>query len=270
MSTTAPRFAKKAPRGFAYEFNDPIAPSLAALLPERSEQHRRVARRLAELQARRVELARQLAEQEEADRQAAARAALERKSAGRRQKAASLRRKLEDADGEAEGFEAALARSADNLLEAAAPLAARAAEKANKAHAAALARARELLAALDTTLEEAANLTGEQLWIARLDGPGRIEPFRPIAADAGIGRLRRALADAFAEWQLKAEEHRAEAERVAAWEREHEAEWARKEEQARRDDAESRVIYEGMKLVSKGGRSVGPGGFQAPEEEPRP
>jgi hypothetical protein len=271
MSTTTPRFARTSPRGHEHGLDAPLPSTLAELTRERVEQHKRVATRLAELRARRVELARQLAEQEAADERAATEAALAGKTPGRRQKAASLRGKLEEAESEVASFENALARSADSLLTAAAPHVAEATEKAAAGKQAALGRARELLAALDAALEEAGNLTAERLWLGRLDGRTRIEPYRAVAADPGLGQLRRRLQDAYMEWQVRDEERRAEAERQRRWREEHEAEWARQKEQAEREDRERRVRYEGMRLTHRGGRPVGPAGnVQESEEEPRP
>jgi hypothetical protein len=271
MSTTGPRFTRTSPRGHEHGLEAPL-PSTLATLPEvreRVEQHEKVAARLAELRARRVELARQFAEQEEADKQAATQAALEGRSPSRRQKAASIRKKLEEVEDELRGFENALARSADSLLAAAAPHVAEAAEKAATGREAAIARARELLGALDGALEEAANFTAERLWLGRLDGRGRIEPFRPVAGDPGLGLLRRRLQDAFAEWQARDEERRAEVQRQRRWREQHEPEWERQREQAEKQSAAARVRYEGMRLTHRGGRPVGPAGnFQ--DEEPNP
>jgi hypothetical protein len=271
MSTTAPRFTRTSPRGFQHELVSPLPSTLAGIaeIRERVEQHERVAARLAELRARRVELARQLAEQEAADKQAATQAALEGKTPAKRQKAARLRGLLEETESEVAGFENALARSADSLLTAAVPHVAEATENAVEGKEAAIGRARELLGALDAALEEAGNLTAERIWLDRLDGRGRIEPFRPGGRDPGLGQLRRRIHDAFAEWQAKEEQHRAEAERQRRWREEHEAEWARQKAAAERESAERRVRYEGLRLTHRGGRPVGPAGdFQ--DEEPRP
>jgi hypothetical protein len=259
MSPTAPRFTRTSVRGHEHGLDAPLPPSLTALVEERAAQHRRVAEKLDALRARRVELATELSRQEEADRQAANEAALAGKTPGRRQKAARIRGLLEEAEGEVASFEAAVQKSADALLAAAAPHVAEATEKAAVGKEEALARARELLRALDAALEEAAKLTAERLWLGRLDARKRIEPFRPVAGDPALGQLRRRLQDAFAEWQARDEKHRAEAERQRRWEEEHRPEWARQKEQAERDDRERRVRYEGMRLTHRGGRPVGPG-----------
>jgi hypothetical protein len=236
---------------------------------ERTAQHRKVSEKLDALRAKRVELARQLAESERIDRENAEQAALEGKAPARRQKTASLRGRLEDCDREISGFEDGVAKSADALLAAAGPHAVAASEKAAEAREAAIARMRELFAAADHAAEEVANLHAEIAWLRRLDGQHRrVEPFRPSAGiDPAIGQLRGTVRDALAEWEAKDAQRRAEAERQRRWNAEEAARAERGREQALREDAEARVRYEGMKLVERGGRPVGPGGFQSGEEE---
>jgi len=276
MSTTAPppRFTRTSARGLELGLTEPLPPSLAALAALRAEQHRKVGGKLQELRARRVELARKVAEQETADAEEATQAAMENRNPRKQMRVAKLREQLEAAEAEIVRFETGLTRSADSLLEAAAPLAARAAEKAAQAQQAALARAAELLGALDSALEQAGNLRAEEFWLHRLhrlDGAKpRIEPFR-VSGDPGLSRLRASLRDAFADWQAREEKQQAELDRQRAWEEEHAAEWARQTERAEQDSAAAKVRFEGMKLTHRGGHPVGPAGdFQEGEEELRP
>ena len=203
MSTTAPRFARPTAARLRAELAAPLPSTLAELARSASgpTQHGQVAARLAELRGRRVELARQLAEQEAADERAAAEAAAAGRSPGRRQKAASIRKRLEEIEAELAGFEDGLAKSADSLLAAAVPHRRAGRREGDRGAAAAIARAQELLAAADAALAEAGSLAAERAWLARLDGGERIEPFRPVSGDPSLGQLRAALRDAFADWR---------------------------------------------------------------------
>jgi hypothetical protein len=247
MSTTAaPRFARTTARGVELELGNPLPPTLAKLpeIRQRAAQHGRVAARATELRARRVELSRELAQQEEADQQAATQAHLEGRSPARRQKAASIRKKLEETEGEIGPSELAVQRSADSLLALTQPLAVRAVEKAAKDQQAALTRAQELLGALDAALEEAGNFRSEELWLHRLDGAEQIEPYRP-SGDPGLWRLRSRLRDAWGEWQQRDEDQQAEVRRHRRYEAEEAARWEQERERAEREDRERRVRYEG-------------------------
>jgi hypothetical protein len=268
MSTNAsPRFQRTSLRGFEHSLADPLPSTLAGLIADRAEQHRKVAARLDELRSRRVELARKLAESEQADENDAREAALAGRAPKRRQRTASARGALEECEAEVRAFEQAVEKSANKLLEAAIPKAGAAITKAAEARERAVERARELLAALDGALAEVGDLGAERVWLRRLDGGARsIEPFRGAGADPGLGRLRRVIADAFGAWEVEEASRQAEVDRQKAYEDEHAAEWARKEEQAKREAAEARVRYEDGVLTHRGGRPVRPG-FQDAEED---
>jgi hypothetical protein len=259
---TTPRFQRQTARGFEQQLTDPLPSTLAALVPDRAQQHGQVASKVAELRGRRVELARQLAEQEAADQRAAAEAAAAGRSPGRRQKAASIRKRLEETETELAGFEEGLAKSADGLLAAAARSREQAVKKAAEAQTAAIARAAELLAAADTALDEAGTLTSERAWLARLDGRQRIEPFRPgVGGEPALGQLRAVLRDAFADWREQHDRRQVEAEQRQAYAAEQAAEAARHEERYRREDAAKRVTTAGGVIVEQGGRRVRQTGF---------
>jgi hypothetical protein len=269
MSTT-PRLARESVRGHGLDMANPLPATLAGLadVRERAEQHVRLAVRLAALRSTRAEVGRALVEQEAADERAAAEAALKGKAPGRRQKAASLRKKLEEVEDELRGFEDALPRSADNLFAAARPYIDAAEEKATEERNRRLERAREHQAALDSELEAASLLTGELAWLRAAAGRARVAPYRPADTDPGIRRLRGAVAGAFAEFSVRTEERSAEAERQRRWEEEHREEWARQREQAERQSREQRVTFEGPRLTHRGGRPLGPAGdFQDGEPE---
>jgi hypothetical protein len=271
VSTQTVRFAKASPRtGLQHELTSPMPSALAALVPERAAQHAKVAAKLEALKARQVELAAELTASEKADQEEAEAAALAGRNPKRRQKTASLRNRLEDCEGEISRFASAVQTSADALLAVALPLRERATENAVKAQEAATSRARELLAAVDAALEEAANLTAEQAWLASLDRQRHVPPFRPGAAsDPGIRRLRTTLSAAFGEWEQKNTEYREEAERQGRWAEEHRDEWTAREEHARRQAEQQRVVIEGGRIIERGGRPVRKGAFgveEVPEE----
>ena len=159
--------------------------------------------------------------------------------------------------------------SADSLLEAATPHVAEAIEKAAEAKEAAIARAQELLAALDAALEEAATLTAERSWLVRLDGRRRrVEPFRGESGDPALGQLRSSLQGAFAGWQAEHERRQAELDRDRRFEADEEAERLRHAEQALREDRERSVVFEGGSVIDRGGRPVGSAG-DSQDEEPK-
>jgi hypothetical protein len=262
---TAPRFARTSARGFSHDLGAPLPSTLADLVAERAEQHRKVAGRLDELRARRVELSRDLAASEQADRENAAAAAAAGREPKRRQKTARIRGLLEDVERDIKTFSDGVVRSADALLDAAAPQAGAADAKAGEERERTIDRARELRAALDGALAEAGDLAAERVWLRRLAGGARsIEPFRG-GADPSLGRLRRVIADAFVAWEAEEASRQADLDREKAYEDEHAAEWARRREQAEREDAAARVRFEGMRLTHRGGRPVSPG-FQDAEE----
>jgi hypothetical protein len=272
MSTTAsPRLQRTSARGFEHDLADPLPSSLASLIADRADQHRKVAARLDELRRRQVELSREVAASEQADREDAAAAAAAGRDPKRRQKTARLRGLFADVERDVKTFSDAVVRSADALLEAAAPQAGAAIAKAGEDRQRAIDRARELLAALDGALAEAGDLAAERVWLRRLAGGTRsIEPFRAgVGSDPSLGRLRRALADAFLAWEGEEATRQADLDRQKAFEDEHAAEWARQREQAEREDAAARVRFEGPVLTHRGGRPVRPG-FQDAEEERRP
>jgi hypothetical protein len=265
MSTTAsPRFQRMSARGFAHSLADPLPSTLAGLIGERAEQHRKVAVRLDELWSRRVELARKLAESEQADEKDAREAALAGRAPKRRQRTASARGRLEEVESELRAFEQAVEKSADALLVAAIPQAGAAITKAEEERQRAVDRARELLAALDAALAEAGNLGAERVWLRRLDGGARsIEPFRAAGADPSLSRLRRVLQDAFLAWESEEASRKAELDRQRAWEEKH----APTPEQLRRaaaEDAAARVRYEDGVLTHRGGKPIR---FQDAEED---
>jgi hypothetical protein len=271
-TTTEPRFARESARGREHELTEPL-PSTLAGLPEvraRAQQHGKVAGRLFELRARLVELSRELARSEATDEENAVKAALAGKSPPRRQKTARLRNLLEECESEVASFEDAVGKSADGLLAVAAPFRELADEKASEAHAAAIARGKELLNAADAAFAEAGALVAERSWLAGLDVPAQaVEPFRSgTSGDHSLSRLRSALQNDLAEWEARDERLRAELDRQRSWQEEHRDEWERQRVAAEREDRERRVRYEGMRLTHRGGRPVGPAAdFQDEEEE---
>jgi hypothetical protein len=172
---------------------------------------------------------------------------------------------------EVRAMEGVVPRSADNLLEAAAPHRKQAVEKATEAQTAAIARAAELLAAVDAALDEAQTATSERFWLGRLDGRRRsIEPFRPgVGGDPSLSQLRATLSSAFAAWQEQHDRRQAEFDQRRAIEAEEEAARLRHEEQARREAAAQRIVTEGGTIIERGGRAVRQTGFgfQPVEEE---
>jgi hypothetical protein len=263
---TAPRFARTSARGFSHDLGAPLPSTLADLVAERAEQHRKVAGRLDELRARRVELSRDLAASEQADRENAAAAAAAGREPKRRQKTARIRGLLEDVERDIKTFSDGVVRSADALLDAAAPQAGAADAKAAEGRERAIDRARELLGATDAALADAGEVGAQRVWLRRLAGGARtIEPYRGAAADPSIGRLRRVIAEAFLAWEGEEQDRQADLDREKAYEDKHAAEWARRREQAEREDAAARVRFEGMRLTHRGGRPVSPG-FQDAEE----
>lgn len=264
MSTTptTPRFQRTTQRDHRLDLAAPLPSTLAALVPDRSEQHEKVASKVGDLRGRRIELARQLAEQEAADQRAAADAAAAGRSPGRRQKAASIRKRLEETETKLAGFEEGVGKSADSLLAAAKPLAAQGVEKANERYEGALGRGKELLAAADAAFAEAETLKSERAWLLRLlDGRQRIEPFRPGSGDPALRQLRAAVTAALADWQAEDERLRADFDRRRAVAAEQEAERLRHEERYRREDAARRVVTQGGVVVEQGGRPVRQTGF---------
>jgi vacuolar-type H+-ATPase subunit E/Vma4 len=81
-----------------------------------------------------------------------------------------------------------------------------------------------------------------------------VEPFRELAMDPDIRRVRTAVGSAFGEFTERREERKTEAARWEQYEREEAAEREKHAQKDAADSASRRVVYEGMKLVEKGGR----------------
>jgi hypothetical protein len=264
MSTTPePRLALANTRGSEFDLTAPLPSALAAQVAKRAEQHAQVVARLTAHREQVMELSRQLAEQERIDSEQATEAALVGESPPRRQKAASVRKKLSEAEGEARAFETAVRRSAQALLVAAVPHVGDALDAAQHEHEQALRRGRELLAATDQALADADRAAAETWWLADLAaGSPSIEPYREgVSGMVEISRLRGALQQAAAEFDHRHAEQEVERERQRAWEVEQQAEAERHAERMRREDEARRVVTEGGAIVAIGGRPVRKGGF---------
>lgn len=263
-STTEPtRLAVRNRRGVEADLTMPLPSALAVQVRERSEQHRKVADKLGALREQVVALARQLAEQERRDEERAAAAIASGRTPGRRQKAASLRTNLADAESEVASFENGLRKSAAGLLQAALPHVGAAVEQATAEHERALARAHDLLSATDAALADADRAAAERAWLADLAaGSPSIEPYREgTSGMATIARLRVALGQAVAEFDHRHAEAEAQRQRDEQWQREQDAERQRHEAQARRDDEARRVVIAGGVIESIGGKPVRRGAF---------
>jgi hypothetical protein len=269
MNDTTPRFTRSTARGGELTLAEPLPPTLTKLVERRAEQHRKVAARLVELQERVVETRRHLEQVKAEDVAKIEEAALSGKPMPKARSGGSAERRVEVAEEELASFESVVPRSADALLAAAWPRLGDAAERVADAQEKALARSRELLAAVDSSLAELQALADEESWLAyAANGARRVEPYRARGGDRQVGQLRGALLSAFDEFEARRAAFETERDRLAAFEREQEAERQRHEEQARRDDAARRVVTEDGRVVSRGGVPVGPRGeFQDAEDE---
>jgi hypothetical protein len=116
-------------------------------------------------------------------------------------------------------------------------------------------------------LRTSRGFVGEAFWLDFVEGRPRVEPYRPMG-DKRINQLRLALRQAVEQFLARRAEAEAEREREAAWEAANREAWAQQEEKARRDYEAGKVVYEGQKLVSRGGRPVTPSGaFQDAEDD---
>jgi hypothetical protein len=265
---TTPRFARTTARGSALGLENPLPPTLAGLpqVRERADEHARLAERLTAQRAAVVEVSRELVETDAADERARVAAV----SKGRplpKAKAEAVRAKLEAAESERDAVEQAVVESADALLVVAVSHLSEAAELVRAAQERSLARVRDLLDAVDGALEDESRLVGEAFWLDFVEGRPRVEPYRPMG-DKRINQLRLALRQAVEQFLARRAEAEAEREREAAWEAANREAWAQQEEKARRDYEAGKVVYEGQKLVSRGGRPVTPSGaFQDAEDD---
>jgi hypothetical protein len=268
MNETLRRFARQTTRGYAISLSEPLPSTLAALLSDRVQQHRKVATKLLALQTEDVEARRALEAARLSDERAKVKAASEGKPLPRAQKTASAEKKVEAVEDEVRAFEQAVANSAENLLAAALPhlreaLARVAEEKEHERQ-----RTDELRSALDRSLERQQTLAAEERWIEYVaSSNGSVEPYREVALDRDVGVVRAGLRGLFDELTYKREQRAAENDRLRRWEAEQREEFARREAEARRQADAQRVVFEGMKLVEKGGRPVGPAGDFQDEED---
>jgi septal ring factor EnvC (AmiA/AmiB activator) len=265
---TRPRFERVSARGRSHDLESPLPPVVAQLpsLRERAKGHERLAATLSDLRAKVVELGRALVEAEDADEREATQAAIEGRRRAKAMKSSAVRKKLEDAEDERLSFERALLKSADDLLAIAAPHFVAAADLAATERERAFERAGQHLEALDQALAEAARLEGELGWLLSANGQARLVPYREHL-DPRVFQLRGLLRGALEQFLARRAEEEAERERLAAYEREHEDEWRRQAEAAEAQQAAQRIVVEDGRIVERGGRPVGPQGFQLPEEE---
>jgi hypothetical protein len=271
MNTTTPRFTRTTARGSELSLAEPL-PSIVATLDEiaeRVEQHQKVGARVRELQAKRVEAIRNLEVARAADERTRADAAAKNKPLPRARKAAGVGKTIEGIDDELSAFENALLQSADNLLAASMSHLRTALANGVEELKREVQRTNELRAALDRSLHRQQTLAGEIAWVESVNGGGgRVEPYRELAFDQEAGHVRARLREVFDELDWKRAKRAEEAERIRQWEAENAQSWAAQEENARKQAEESRVVYEGMKVVERGGRPVGPAsGFQDGEDE---
>jgi hypothetical protein len=225
-------------------------------LAEQVARHRAVVAREQELRQQVVRLERELLEAERSDTDKAEQAALAGKARPRAQKAASARRKLEEAQTELGAFAHVVGRSADLLANRGLPRFPVAAEQAEQGTEQALDTVADLLAAADRELTTANRLTSEALWLrSGPDSRGRLDPFRE-SSDPAIHRFRAALSAAHSEFQQRRAEGQAHIEQTRRWEVEQKAERQRNEERMKAEDAARRVVYSGMRLVERGGQAV--------------
>jgi hypothetical protein len=271
------RFTRSTARGGELTLAEPLQPTLAELreLRERVAQHGRVVDSVADLKKKIVEASRKL-EQAKAAHEAKVEAAiLAGKDPPPPRMGGSEEKRVEDLEAELRSIEDTdrVGRSADNLLDYSARFFEKTDELVEKKRARALERSRELLAALDTSLAEFQALADEASWLgaatAALKNGQRVEPYRERGGDRQVGLLRAALRRDFDEFEARRAAFETERERIAAFEREQEAERQRHAEELRRDADARRVVTEDGRVVERGGVRVGPRGeFQ--DAEPKP
>lgn len=270
MTTKAPKkFIRVGRRGSEFELAAPIPPTLATIpeVAERAEQHSLVAAKLGELRTRRAELVAELAASERADLDQAAQAAASGKAAPRRQKTASLQKRLEEVEGELRGFEIGIGRSADGLLAVAAPFFEQAIAATRRREQEAIVRATDLLDATRAALAEAEALAGERAWLLAASETAKAEPFRPTASGE-LARLARDLGETFGQAIEKRALRQAEVEREREREERERPAKEAAEEKAKREYEAGKVVTEGMVVTHRGGRPVKRGQFGGVEEEP--
>jgi hypothetical protein len=268
---TPPRFRRAGPRGREHELASPLPPILGELgegdLAERIAQHATLAGHVEELRATVARLAVEVEQAKAEQERKAQAAALAGKPVPRAQATASAEKKLEHAEEELRGFEAALPKSADNLLAFAAPHLGEAVGRAREQEAAALARATDLLAATQAALAEVELHVGERVWLEQASTSARVEPFRQRSAGE-LTQLAAELGQTFAATIERRAARVAELQRQRAYE---EAERPKREADEAKAKAEydaGRVRFEGMRRTHIGGRPVSPSGqFQDAEEE---
>jgi hypothetical protein len=273
--TTPPRFSRTGPRGREHELASPLPPILGELgasdLAERITQHATLAGRVSELRATVVELTAGVERAKAEQVRKAEQAALAGKPIPRAQATASAEKKLEDKQDELRGLEAALPRSADNLLAFAAPHFGEAAARAREQEAATLARATDLLAATQAALAEAELHVEERVWLEQASASARVQPFRQRSASE-LTRLAAELDRTFGEAIERRAARVAELQRARSQEQAEAPRRAAAEEQAKREDAAAAVRFEGPRRTHIGGRPVTPQGafVDEPEAEEEP
>jgi hypothetical protein len=270
---TPPRFRRAGPRGREHELASPLPPILAELdesgLTERIAQHATLAGRVEELRATVAKLAVEVEQAKAEQERKAQAAALAGKPVPRAQATASAEKKLADKQDELRGLEAALPRSADNLLAFAAPHFGEAATRAREQEAATLARATDLLAATQAALAEAELHVEERVWLEQAAASARVQPFRQRSASE-LTRLAVELGRTFGEAIERRAARLTELQRARSQEERERPKREAAEEQARREDAAAAVRFEGPRRTHIGGRPVTPSGQFQDVEEDRP
>jgi hypothetical protein len=273
------RFRRTTSRGHDLPLAAPLPPTLATIdeVVPFIEEHARIVARLDELRTRVVEARLHLEKVEEGEIRKIERAAREGKPAPKARGGGAAERSLELAERELRAFaETVVPNSADKLLADALPYVEQAGGLVAQEQERALKRAEDALAQLDGALEGVQLLADEAFWIAqaqiRTSNGSAVEPFRSYGGDRRVAQLRAALRRAWDEFVCRREAEAAEEARIRAWEDANRDAWAAREEQARRQQEEGRVVidHSSAQIVERGGRPVrrAPfGGVEEVEEE---
>jgi hypothetical protein len=261
-ATTSPRFTSSTMRGNELSLAEPLPPTLAAHpeVAKRVEQHREVGAALVASRERLIDAVRHLESVKAAHEQKVEAAIIAGKSPPPPRSGTKAEQSVTEAERDVVRHEKALPKSSKLLRAYAAPYLEDAVASVAEEQERTLVSARELLAALDSTLARLQSLPDEAEWLeaaiaAKANGHDP-EPYRDRGGDSLIAQLRATLRREFDECLDKREKLAAKVERLRAVELEAEAERRRHEEQARRDDANRRVVTEDGRVVERGGRPV--------------
>lgn len=257
--TTTPRFRKASGRGSPLDLSSPLPSSLTSLpaMSRRAEQYERVVARVSELEERVANAVRHLDEVRKKHDEAVQRAIDEGKPPPKARQGGSAEKSVEVATEELRSFSDTVTRtdgSADRLLQAAIAHVPAAAERASEEEAKALEAFRDLLSAADRKLEDLARFESERLWLTTLNSR-HVDPFT-VRESPDIRRLRTALSQALAEFDVKRTEREAEAERQRAYEAENRERWAAQEKAAREQQERERVVIADAQIIERGGKPV--------------